>query len=228
MAEHIVPGEEIPNDDEHLPVKHQNEKKTIEAGIVYLSRIPPLMNVKKIRHIFSEFGEVDRIFLQPDEKAPNTKRGRSFTEGWIEFKNKKIAKNVALSLNNSQIGGKKRSRWHDELWNIKYLSRFKWGHLNERLAYEKAVHQQRMRTEISQVKREANFHMQNIEKKLKMKHIEERKRKKGITIPEETESKHFINIRLKETEEEILERKKQKLNDNVKNKKRETKENCFE
>ena len=31
------------------------------------------------------------------------------------------------------------------------LCRFKWVHLSERLAYEQAVKQQRMRTEISQV-----------------------------------------------------------------------------
>ena len=34
---------------------------------------------------------------------------------------------------------------------MKYLSRFKWTHLNERLAYEKEVHKQRLRTEIMQV-----------------------------------------------------------------------------
>lgn len=61
------------------------------------------------------------IFL---EKAANTKRGRIFTEGWIEFLDKKIAKRVATNLNNTLIGGKKRSRWHDEIWNIKYLHRY--------------------------------------------------------------------------------------------------------
>ncbi|KAJ8322231.1 hypothetical protein KUTeg_000702 [Tegillarca granosa] len=80
------------------------------------------------------------------EKAKNSKKGRLFTEGWVEFQDKRIAKSVALALNNTNVGGKKKSRWHDELWNIKYLSRFKWGHLNERLAYEKAVHQQRWTT----------------------------------------------------------------------------------
>lgn len=43
----------------------------------------------------------------------------------MEFLQKKIAKQVAASLNNTLIGGKKSSRWHDEIWNIKYLHRYK-------------------------------------------------------------------------------------------------------
>lgn len=42
-----------------------------------------------------------------------------FTEGWVEFKNKKIAKLVAKKLNNQAVGGKKRNPWYEELWNIK-------------------------------------------------------------------------------------------------------------
>lgn len=41
------------------------KKKTRKRGIIYLSTIPPYMNVAKIREIFSEFGEVGRIYLQP-------------------------------------------------------------------------------------------------------------------------------------------------------------------
>lgn len=46
--------------------------------------------------------------------------------------------------------------------------RFKWVHLNERLAYERAVHQQRLRSEIAQAKREANFISHNVEKSEKL------------------------------------------------------------
>jgi hypothetical protein len=40
--------------------------------------------------------------------------------------------------------------------------------LSERLAYEKAVHHQRLRTEISQAKREADFFKTNVEKSKRM------------------------------------------------------------
>ena len=66
-------------------VSEQTEEETItphkknnvtatesDSGIIYLSRIPPFMSVKKIRQIFSAYGEVDRIFLQPDGKQKET------------------------------------------------------------------------------------------------------------------------------------------------------------
>merc|ERR1712141_404671 len=102
-----------------------------------------------------------------DLKEKNKRKdkiARHFTEGWIEFLSKRTAKEVASNLNNTPVGGKKRAKSHDVLWNIKYLPKFKWTHLSERLAYEKAVHQQRLRTEISQAKREADFFKTNVEK----------------------------------------------------------------
>ncbi|XP_013402130.1 activator of basal transcription 1 [Lingula anatina] len=175
------------------------EKKEREAGIIYFSRIPPYMSVKKVRQIFEQFGEIGRIFLQPDQRTPKGKKARLFTEGWLEFADKRIAKRVALSLNNTQIGGKRRSRWHDEIWNIKYLPKFKWVHLNERLAYEKEVHKQRMRTEIAQVKKEANFYVQNVEKGDKFKRLEKAQKMKG-----QVRKWEFTQ---KDTEDEILSKK---------------------
>ena len=69
---------------------------------------------------------VGRVFLQPDKndrKPGKFNKDRVFTEGWIEFKSKKIAKYVAETLNSNPVGGKRRSKAHDELWNIKYLPR---------------------------------------------------------------------------------------------------------
>lgn len=135
-------------------------------------------------------------------KTPSHKKSRLFTEGWIEFLNKKIAKRTALLLNNTQIGGKKRSRWYSEIWNLKYLPRFKWGHLNERLAYERAVHQQRLRTEISQVKKETNFYIQNVEKRKILDKVEKREKAKGGEL-----KRRKWEFTQKDTEEEILRKK---------------------
>lgn len=154
----------------------RNKKK---PGIVYLSSIPPGYNVSGTIGFFSQFGRVGRVFLQPDAKEKSKRKdklARNFTEGWIEFMSKRVAKDVAGNLNNTAVGGKKRSKAHDVIWNIKYLPKFKWTHLSERLAYEKAVHHQRLRTEISQAKREADYFKANVERSRRLERSRKRPR----------------------------------------------------
>ncbi|KAL7250424.1 hypothetical protein ACSBR1_012435 [Camellia fascicularis] len=46
-------------------------------------------------------------------------RGVEFSEGWVEFSRGSIAKRVVKMLNGEQIGGRKRSAFFYDLWNIK-------------------------------------------------------------------------------------------------------------
>uniref|UniRef100_A0A5S6QA07 Activator of basal transcription 1 n=1 Tax=Trichuris muris TaxID=70415 RepID=A0A5S6QA07_TRIMR len=135
--------EELPSCAGRPSAEAKKEKK-VEPGIVYLSTIPYCLTVQRVRELFSDYGEIGRIYFQREDKS--------------------VAKRVALSLNNTQVGGRKRSKAFESLWNIKYLHRFKWHHLTEQLVYEKSKHKQRMRMEISQAKREAQFFTQQIEK----------------------------------------------------------------
>lgn len=149
-------------------------------GIVYLSTIPYFMTVKSIRQYFEKYGKIDRIFLQSETRRNSAgKKERRYTEGWVEFKDKKLAKRIAATLNNTMVGGKRRSKSYECLWNIKYLSGFKWVHLSEQLAYEKATHQQKLRAEISRAKREANYFAEQIDKGENLKKLEEKVLKKG-------------------------------------------------
>lgn len=61
---------------------------------------------------------------------------RNFTEGWVEFADRRVAKAIAMALNNVPIGGKKRNYYHDDIWNIKYLPKFRWTHLAEKKGKE--------------------------------------------------------------------------------------------
>ncbi|XP_048347684.1 activator of basal transcription 1 [Sphaerodactylus townsendi] len=185
--------------DAELDLSDQGVTKKVLPGIIYLGHIPPRFRPRHVRNLLSGYGEVGRIFLQPEEQFIRKKKkkagsnAKNFTEGWVEFQDKRVAKLVAASLHNTPMGVRKRSRFHHDLWNMKYLHRFRWTHLSERLAYERQVRQQRMRAEVSQAKRETNFYLQNVEKS---KHFS----KKDSQGEQEAKSWGFTQRR---TEEEI-------------------------
>ena len=127
-----------------------------QAGVIYLSRIPPGMQPAKVRHLMSAYGEVGRVYLQqegmqiimcvkllnancPDAKRAYLRRKYTstkkphYTEGWVEFKDKKVARSVAGMLNAQPIGGKKGTRWRDDIWTMKYLPKFRWYMLTEQV-----------------------------------------------------------------------------------------------
>jgi hypothetical protein len=74
----------------------------------------------------------DPSIARKRKKMGGNKKG-SFTEAWVEFMNKALAQRVARSLNARPIGGKKSDFFASDLWNMKYLKRFKWSDLTERL-----------------------------------------------------------------------------------------------
>lgn len=53
---------------------------------------------------------------RPNTHTPPPCAGKNFTEGWVEFADKRVAKRTALMLNSNRIGGKRRSAYYDDLW----------------------------------------------------------------------------------------------------------------
>ncbi|KAM6573303.1 hypothetical protein CsatA_017383 [Cannabis sativa] len=153
-------------------------------GICYLSRIPPHMDPFNLRQILSQFGDIQRIYLTPENSAqvrrkrPGRYQDQAFSEGWVEFSDKRVAKRVADMLNGEQIGGKKKSSFYYDLWNIKYLSKFKWDDLTEEIAYKKAAREQKLALEISAAKRERDFYLSKVDQARAFSSIEERLKKK--------------------------------------------------
>ncbi|XP_076132253.1 activator of basal transcription 1 [Alosa pseudoharengus] len=178
-------------------------KKTV-PGIVYIGHIPPRLRPRYLRTMLGAYGEIGRIFLMPESRMVRRKKKKSgsnasnFTEGWVEFRDKRIAKRVAITLNNTPIGNRKKSRFAADLWSMKYLHRFNWCHLSERLAYEQTVYHQRMRTEITQAKKETNFYLASVEKSQTLDKIRKKKEKKGEKMEEKT-----WDFKQRRTEEEI-------------------------
>ncbi|XP_034392935.1 activator of basal transcription 1 [Cyclopterus lumpus] len=184
-------------------------------GIVYLGHIPPRLRPKHLRNLLSVFGEIGRIFLQPEDGQVRRSKRKSglrrcdFTEGWVEFRDKRVAKRVVLSLHNTPMGTRKRQHFSSDLWSIKYLHRFQWTHLSERLAFEQTVLQQRLRTEVSQAKRETNFYLSNVDKSAHLDTLRRKRQRDG----QEGDDKSW-DFTQRQTEEEI-QMKKQKRKDFV-------------
>lgn len=143
--------------------------KAARRGVVYLSRVPPFMKPNRLRQLLEPHGELGRLYLQREDGEVAAKRkreggnsGRNFTEGWVEFADKRVAKAVAAALNGQPMGGKRRSAYYYDLWNIKYLPKFKWDHLTEEVAYQKAVREQKVALEVAQAKRERDFYLARV------------------------------------------------------------------
>lgn len=74
-------------------------------GVIYVSRVPPFMKPNKMRNIFEEYGEVTRLYLAEESAEVKKKRkdaggngSKQFHEGWVEYADKKIAKQVKSHL----------------------------------------------------------------------------------------------------------------------------------
>ncbi|GFH06056.1 RRM domain-containing protein [Haematococcus lacustris] len=139
--------------------------------VLPLPRIPPHMKPMKLKQLLSVHGEVLRVYCTPEDSGARRLRkqkggntGKNFTEGWVEFADKRIAKRTALALNGQQIGGKRRSAYYEDLWCLKYLKHFKWDHLTEDIAYQNAVREQRMAAEVSAAKRERDHYLAQVDK----------------------------------------------------------------
>lgn len=76
---------------------------------------------------------------------------------------------------------------------MKYLQKFKWSHLTEKVAYERRVREQKLRVEMMQARRENAAFVQMVETGKKLDKIEERKRKRGenepVVLGDETKKK---------------------------------------
>lgn len=161
--------------------------KLKKRGVLYLARVPPRMDPTKVRRLLSEFGEVTRVYLEEEDKSARKRRqkatGKSgskrYKEGWIEFAEKKVAKNVAASLNNTPITNHKRSVHYDDLWNLKYLKKFQWDFLTEKVAYERRVREQKLRIEMVNARKENQAYSNLVEAGKVMDRINERRKKRG-------------------------------------------------
>jgi ESF2/ABP1 family protein len=167
--------------------KTQDFNETLrKRGVIYVARVPPRMNPAKVKQLLQGFGVVTRVYLVTEDQTVRKRRRKAggsgakrYTEGWVEMEKKKIAKHVAAALNNTPISNQKRNVHYGDLWNMRYLPKFQWSHLTEKVAYERRVREQKLRVEMVHARKENASYTQLVETGKKLDKIEARKRKRG-------------------------------------------------
>jgi len=186
---------ELPN----IPETSYNElkEKQDQKGILHIARIPPGMNPAFVKKYFEDFG-IKRVYFVPEDEEYRKKRvqhggtsKRRYTEGWMEFLDKQMAKKVCGLFSGKPVGGKKRhNNFHDDLWMLKYLSGFKWEHLTEKFLYERKMREHRLKAELAQAKKEVEFVQDKVEwsKRLQKRNENQEKssEKEEEKLPENT------------------------------------------
>ncbi|KAI9756042.1 MAG: hypothetical protein M4579_004012 [Chaenotheca gracillima] len=171
-----------------------HNRRLRKTGVIYISRIPPYMSPAKVRSLLTPYGALGRIFLTPESSQIHSARvrshgnkKRSFVDGWVEFESKRDAKLAAETLNAQAVGGKKGGWYHDDLWNMKYLTGFKWADLVEQVKNEEAERAGRLRVGRERGRKEEKEFLKGVErakvwetKERKKKEREEKARRTGI------------------------------------------------
>ena len=160
--------------------------KLRKRGVVYIARAPPRMGPTKAKQLLGQFGTITRIYLEEEDKATRKRRqrasgtssGKRYIEGWVEYESKKVAKRVAQALNNTPITNHKRSVHYDDLWALKYLSKFQWSHLTEKVAYERRMREQKLKIEMMKARKENQAYSELVEAGKIMDRIEAKRRKR--------------------------------------------------
>ena len=154
--------------NDELTVEELREKIR-RSGVLYMSRVPIGMRIIDIRKLLDDYGIQRCYFVPYKKKLQNVdgKRVQAYKEGWIEFEDKIYAKLAEYQLNGKPIGGNKKCIYRDELWNLKYLHKFKWNDLVESMTLEKKIQEKELKIEIAQSKRENDFIIKNHEKSKK-------------------------------------------------------------
>lgn len=168
-------------------------EKLKQRGLVYIGRIPPKMSPKFIRSMLRQFGELDRIYLEPEnedkfnarkQRTKNNAGGLRYVGGWVEFLDKRHAKKCALVLNNTPMSSTTGSRqFKDDLWCIKYFTKVKWEDITAAQSHAVNVHRVKKAQVLEAGAKEASrileFHERRQERQFVEKKMEAKKRKRA-------------------------------------------------
>lgn len=165
---------------ERLPKTNARTKKT---GMIYLSHIPSGMEVTTLRSLLNRVGPTGQIWLRPIERAgkrasavamgtsrpseqgsKRRQRSTSFRDGWVEFDNRRHAKAAIALLNGRSIlGGKRRGKFSNDIWAMRYLPKYSWDDLGREVFGNPRERVLKVREEVASARRERAWVEQRVD-----------------------------------------------------------------
>lgn len=186
-----------------------SKRKKAKSGVVYISRIPPGMDVGALRALVGRVGQLGRVWLRAESAEAraerralgSSRRRGEFMDGWVEFVKRGDAKRAVELLNGQAMcGATRRGRWADDLWCMRFLKDYTWGDLVEETCGGGRERTLKVKAEVAAARRERNF----VEERVAMA------RKMGKKEGEREGVRRFRQkrvIREREWEEDMDERK---------------------
>lgn len=153
----------------------KNDSTQPQSGVIYLSRIPPGVEPNTLRSLLSGVGRTSRIWLRPiaavmspggelkkghmdsgrQEKASQDGAGDKYADGWIEFPRRRDAKRAVALLNgNPMAGAKKKGRFANDLWAMRFLPKFTWDDLSREVFGSRRERVLEVREQVADARRE--------------------------------------------------------------------------
>ncbi|KKY25896.1 putative pre-rrna-processing protein esf2 [Phaeomoniella chlamydospora] len=177
--------------------KTKQSAKSTRPGVIYLPSLPPHLKPSALRNMLEKrgFGPIVRQFLTPSTTSSTGSKSRSrksYVEGWIEFASHKTAKKCVEALNAVPIGGPKRSYYHDDLWNMRYLKGMTWTDLMGQIREERREGEVRKSEERRKVRGEVEQFLRGVQQskqeKTRIEKREKREKRKGVQAEEDLEA----------------------------------------
>jgi ESF2/ABP1 family protein len=147
------------------PSKEASSKSKPRPGVIYLSRVPPGLDVGIVRSILGRVGPLGRVWLRAESKETVSARrslgGRrraGFTDGWVEFVRAADAEAAVELLNGRPMtGATRRGRFQNDLWCLKMLPGFRWDDLVDESCGTRRERVLRVKSEVAAARRERAF-----------------------------------------------------------------------
>ncbi|KAI0566174.1 activator of basal transcription 1 [Gracilaria domingensis] len=118
--------------------KRKLKSKKAKRGVIYLSRLPPNIEITSVRTLLSRMGTITNMWLRPETREQQkqrlslggSRRRTTFRDGWVEYSSRRDARETVQLLNGRPMtGAKRKGRWANDLWCMKFLPGFEWRHL---------------------------------------------------------------------------------------------------